>query len=174
MKREEKAELVRELSAKFTNAKLAVLSDYRGLTVGSLQELRRELKVSSSELKVAKNTLLRRAIQDTPFEPLNAQLRGNTALTLSADDPVAPAKVLIKFAEDNPNLVIKSAVLAGKLLSVDDLNALSRLPGINELRAQLLGLMQAVPASFVRVLGGVPQKAVYLLQAIKNQKEQNN
>ncbi|MDF1613449.1 50S ribosomal protein L10 [Desulfurivibrio dismutans] len=173
MKREEKAGVVQELSDRFATAKLAVLADYRGLTVSSMQQLRRELRDSSAELKVAKNTLLGRAIQGTPFEPLSGHLQGNTALTLS-EDPVAPAKVLVKFAKDNPKLVIKTAVLDGRELRPEDLTALSKLPGINELRAQFLGLLQAVPTGFVRVLNGVPQKAVYLLQAIKEQKEQTN
>ncbi|MFH7321555.1 50S ribosomal protein L10 [Desulfurivibrio sp. D14AmB] len=174
MKKEEKAEIVQELSGKFATAKLAVLADYRGMTVGSLQQLRLELRKSAASIKVAKNTLLSRAVEGTPFESLRDQLKGNTALTLTDADPVAPAKILVKFAKDNPKLVIKSAVLEGKLLSADDLTALSKLPGINELRAQLLGLMLAVPTGFVRVLNGVPQKAVYLLQAIKEQKEQTN
>lgn len=172
MRREEKAEIVQELGGKFAKAKLAVLTDYRGMTVSSLQELRRELRQNSAEIKVAKNTLLHRAVEGTPFEPLRDHLQGNTALTLAESDPVAPAKILVKFAKDNPKLVIKSAVLEGKVLSAEDLTALSKLPGINELRAQLLGLMLAVPTGFVRVLNGVPQKAVYLLQAIKEQKEQ--
>jgi len=174
LKREEKAEIVQELSARFATAKLAVLADYRGMTVGSLQQLRQELRKGAATIKVAKNTLLNRAVEGTPFESLRDQLKGNTALALTDADPVAPAKILVKFAKDNPKLVIKSAVLEGKLLSADDLTALSKLPGINELRAQLLGLMLAVPTGFVRVLNGVPQKAVYLLQAIKEQKEQTN
>ena len=174
MKREEKAEIVKELSGQFATAKLAVLTDYRGMTVSSLQELRRELRQNAASIKVAKNTLLNRALEGTPFESLRDQLQGNTALTLTDGDPVVPAKILVKFAKDNPKLVIKSAVLEGKLLSADDLTALSKLPGINEMRGQLLGLMLAVPTGFVRVLNGVPQKAVYLLQAIKEQKEQTN
>jgi len=174
LKREEKSELVRELNAKFANAKLAVLSDYRGLTVGSLEELRGKLRAGSAEFKVAKNTLLRLAIRGTSFEPLDNQLSGNTAFTLAADDPVAPVKVLVDFAESTPKLVIKSAVLGGKLLSAADLSDLSKLPGINELRAQLLSLMLAVPTGLVRALGGVGLKTVCLLQAIKNQREQTN
>lgn len=174
MKKEEKAEVVQELGAKFANAKLAVLTDYRGMTVSSLQDLRGELRGISAQIKVAKNTLLRRAIAGTPFETLDDQLHGNTALTLSDSDPVSPAKVLVKFAKGNPKLVIKAAVLDGKLLTPDDLVALSKLPGIDELRGQLLGLMLQVPTGFVRVLNGVPQKAVYLLQAIKESKEETN
>lgn len=174
MKRSEKEEVVRELGDKFARAKFAVLADYRGLTVSAMQSLRRELRSNSAEIKVAKNTLLNRAVQGTPFEPLQAHLQGSTALTLANDDPVAPAKALVKFAKDNPKLEIKGAVLEGKALTADDLVALSKLPGRDELRAQLLGVLNAVPTGLVRVLNGVPQKAVYLLQAIKDQKEQNN
>lgn len=174
MEREEKAAIVDELSAKFATAKLAVLTDYRGLTVPDLQELRRELRTSSADIRVAKNTLIKRAIQGTTFSAFASHLQGNTALALTDADPVAPAKVLVKFMKDHPKMSVKSAILDGKVLTSDDLTALSKLPGINELRAQLLGLMLAVPTSFVRVLNGVPQKAVYLLQAIKDQKEQGN
>ncbi|HSR36456.1 MAG TPA: 50S ribosomal protein L10 [Desulfurivibrionaceae bacterium] len=174
MERDEKAAIVQELSEKFATAKLAVLADYRGLTVHSLQTLRRDLRTSKAEVRVAKNTLIKRAIQGTAFAAFESHLQGNTALALTDADPVAPAKVLVKFMKDHPAMSVKSAILDGKVLSADDLTALSKLPGINELRAQLLGLMLAVPTSFVRVLNGVPQKAVYLLQAIKDQKEQNN
>lgn len=170
MKREDKAAVVEELGEKFAKAKLAVLTDYRGMTVSALQTLRRDLRGSAAEIRVAKNTLLKRAIQDTPFAPLGEYLQGTTAVTVAENDPVASAKVLVDFIKTNPKLVIKSAVLDGKLLSAADLVALSKLPGINELRAQLLGVMLAVPTSFVRVLNGVPQKAVYLLAALRDQK----
>lgn len=172
MKREEKAEIVQDLTAKFATAKLAVLTDYRGMTVTSMQQLRRELRGGAAEIRVAKNTLLSRAVEGTSFEPLREHLQGNTALTLTDTDPVVPAKILVNYAKNNPKLVIKSAILDGKLLTAEDLATLAKLPGINELRGQFLGLLQAVPTSFVRVLNGVPQKAVYLLQALKEQREQ--
>ncbi|MDZ7642382.1 MAG: 50S ribosomal protein L10 [Desulfurivibrio sp.] len=174
MKRTEKEEVVRELDHKFAQANFAVLTDYRGMSVRVMQNLRWELRNNSAEIKVAKNTLLNRAIEGTPFASLHEHLQGNTALTLATGDPVLPAKVLVKFAKDNPQLAIKAAVLDGKALTADDLVALSKLPGLNEMRAQLLGVLNAVPTGFVRVLNGVPQKAVYLLQAIKDQREQDN
>ncbi len=173
MNRDEKAAIVEELSGKFANAKLAVVTDYRGLTVKSFQELRSELRKSSAEVKVAKNTLLKRAIQDTPFAALEGALQGTSAVTVTDTDPVAPAKILVKFNKDNPQLAIKTAILDGKVLTADDLIALSKLPGREELLAKLLFVMQAVPTNFVQVLSGVPRKALYLLQAIKEQKEQS-
>ncbi len=172
MNREEKAAVVEELSATLDTAKIAIIADYKGLTVSSLQELRRELKGSNAEIRVTKNTLLRRAISGTPFEAIDEHLQGTTALAVSFDDPVAPAKILSNFAKDHEQLALKGGVLDGKVLSVDDLTALAKLPSREALLGQTLSVMQAVPTGFVRVLSAVPQSLVYTLQAIKDQKEQ--
>jgi large subunit ribosomal protein L10 len=172
LNREEKASVVQELSDKIAKAKIAIVTDYRGLTVNRMQDLRRKLKESNAEIKVAKNTLLSRAVQGTPYELLREHLQGTSAITVSYGDPVASAKILTDFVKDNPQLEVKSAALGGKALTAADLLALSKLPSKEILLGQLLGVMQAVPTSFVRVLNGVPQKMVYLLQALKDQKEQ--
>lgn len=172
MNREEKAAVVEELVATLDTAKIAIIADYKGLTVSTLQELRRELKSSNAEIRVTKNTLLRRAISGTPFEAIDEHLQGTTALAVSFDDPVAPAKILSNFAKDHEDLAVKGGVLDGKVLSVEDLQALAKLPSREALLGQTLSVMQAVPTSFVRVLGAVPQSLVYTLQAIKDQKEQ--
>lgn len=174
MNREEKASVVADLSSKIDKAQIAIVTDYRGLTVSALEGLRRELKKSNSELRITKNTLLKRAVQGTSFEGLQDSLKGTTALTVSYDDPVAPAKALTDFAEENPQLEIRSAVLDGKVLSADDLKALSNLPSKEVLLAQTLSVMNAVPTSFVRVMNAVPSSIVYTLQAIKDKKEQEN
>jgi large subunit ribosomal protein L10 len=172
LNREEKASIVQELSDKFARAKIAIVTDYRGLTVTELEELRVALRKSDSEVRVAKNTLLRRAVEGTPFEPMNDHFKGTSALTVSYADPVGPAKALVDFAKIHERLLIRTAVMDGKLLSPEDLVALSKLPSKEILLSQLLSVMQAVPTGFVRVLNGVPQKLVYALQAIKDQKEQ--
>lgn len=172
MNRDEKVAVVEELSDRLVNAKLAVVSDYRGLTVPVISQLRRELKKSNAEIRIAKNTLLRLAIKGTPFEPMAPFLEGTTAVTFADADPVAPAKVLVDFVKNNPKLEIKTAVLDGRLLTANELKALSQLPGKDQLRAQLLAVMLAVPTTFVRVLSAVPQKALYALQAIKDKKAQ--
>lgn len=172
MNREEKASVVKELSDKFAKASIAVVSDYRGLTVTEFEELRIALKKCDSEVKVAKNTLLRKASESSSFSLLNDHFTGTTAVSLSYGDPVGPAKILVEFAKAHEKLTIRSAVLEGKLLSVSDLNALSTLPSKEVLLGQLLSVMQAVPTGFVRVLNGIPQKFVYALQAIKDKKEQ--
>lgn len=172
MNREEKASVVQELSDKFAKASIAVVSDYRGLTVSEFEELRIALKKCDSEVKVAKNTLLRKATQSTSFAPLSDYFQGTTAVSLSYGDPVSPAKALVEFAKAHEKLSIRSAVLEGKVLSVADLTALSTLPSKDVLLGQLLSVMQAVPTSFVRVLNAIPQKFVFALQALKEQKEQ--
>lgn len=172
MNREEKASVVQELSDRIAKAKIAIVTDYRGLTVNKMQDLRRQLKQSHAEIKVAKNTLLRRAVEGTPFELIQEHLQGTTALTVSYDDPVASAKIVIDFAKDNPELAVKTAALDGQPLTAADLVALSKLPSREVLLGQLLSVMLAVPTGFVRALNGVPQKMVYLLQALQEQKGQ--
>ena len=172
MNRDEKASIVQDLSEKFGKAKIAIVSDYRGLTVSEFEELRIALKQCDSEVRVAKNTLLRRATEGTDFAKMSDHFKGTTAITLSYDDPVGPAKVLVDFAKKHDELDIRSAVLEGKELSRDDLSALAKLPSKEIMLAQLLSTMQAVPTSFVRVLNAIPQKLVYALQAIHDQKEQ--
>lgn len=174
MNRNEKAAVVADLNGKFAKAKIAIVSDYRGLTVSGFEQLRRELKKNDAEIRVAKNTLLRKAIEGTPFELMTAHLEGTTAITVSYADPVTPAKILTEFAKEHPELQIRSGVLDGKPLTTDDVKALSTLPSRDVLLAQVLSVMQAVPTNFVRVLNAVPLSFLYTLQALKEKKEQEN
>ena len=172
MNREEKASFVEELQGKLSQANLAIVADYQGLKVSAFEELRRELKKRDSEVRVAKNTLLRRAVQGTSLEVLTPFFTGATAITVSFSDPVASAKAVTNFVKDHPEFEIRSASLDGNQLSASDLVALSKLPSKEVLLSQLLSVMQAVPTGFVRVLNGVPQKMVYVLQAISDSKNQ--
>jgi large subunit ribosomal protein L10 len=174
LNRDEKAAVVADLSHRFAKAKIAIVSDYRGLTVSGFEQLRRELKKNGAEIRVAKNTLLRKAIEGTPFEVMSADLKGTTAITVSYADPVVPAKILTEFAKNHAELQIRSGVLDGKALTVDDLKALSILPSREVMLATVLSVMMAVPTSFVRVLNAVPLSFLYTLQAIKEKKEQQN
>ena len=171
MNRDEKASKVSELNETFSKAKFAVVTDYRGLKVTELEKLRRELKQSEAQIQVAKNTLLRLAVKGTEYEALSEYFTGTTAVAVSFADPVASAKALTGFAKEYEALSIRSAALDGSLLNADDVLALSKLPGKPELQAKLLGTMAAVPTGLVRVLSGVSRNFVYVLQAIKEQKE---
>ena len=172
MNREEKVAEVEELSGKFAKAKIAIVADYKGLTVPVLQELRHNLRRNDAEFRIAKNTLLARAVEDTEFKGLQGQFVGTTAVAVSYGDPVSPTKILTDFCKDHPELKLRSALLDGKLLSVDDITALSKLPSKEVLLGQMLSVMNAVPTGFVRVLSGVPRTFLYALQAIKEKKEQ--
>ena len=172
MNREEKAAEVAELSGKFEKANIAIVSDYKGLTVTVLQELRHNLRRNDSEFRVAKNTLLTRAVEETDYAGLQEHFVGTTAVTVSYGDPVTPAKILTEFSKDHPELKIRTALLDGKVLSTDELTALSKLPSKEVLLGQMLSVMNAVPTGLVRVLSGVPRTFLYALQAIKEQKEQ--
>jgi large subunit ribosomal protein L10 len=170
--REEKVAEVAELSDKFAKAKIAIVADYKGLTVPVLQELRHNLRRNDAEFRVAKNTLLIRAVEDTGFKGLQEHFVGTTAVTVSYGDPVTPAKIISDFCKDHPELKIRTGLLDGKLLSTDDITALSKLPSKEVLLSQMLSVMNAVPTGLVQVLSGVPRTFLYALQAIKEQKEQ--
>ncbi len=171
MNREEKAQVVEELSGKFEKASIAIVTDYRGLTVSVIQELRHNLRRNDAEIRVAKNSLLSRAVEGTDFAPLQESFTGTTAVAFSYGDPVTPAKIIMEFGKDNPALTVRSAVLDGKVLNHDELTALSKLPTKEILLGQMLSVMNAVPTGLVQVLSGVPRTFLYALQAIKEQKE---
>jgi len=171
LNRDEKTSKVSELNETFSRAKFAVVADYRGLKVTELEKLRRELKKGDAQIQIAKNTLLRLAVKGTEYEGLSEFFTGTTAIAVSCEDPVESAKALTGFAKEFEALSIRSAALEGSILSADDVAALSKLPGKPELQAKLLGTMAAVPTGLVRVLNAVPGNFVYVLQAIKQQKE---
>ena len=172
MNRDEKVTIVEELNGKFAKATLAIVTDYQGMPVSVLEGLRRELKKNNAEIRVAKNTLLRRAVAGTSFESIVDSCTGTTAVTVSYEDPVAPAKVVADFAKANPQLAIRAACMDGKALSVADIIALAKLPSKEILLGQLLSVMNGVPTGFVRVLNGVPCKLLYALNAVGSQKAQ--
>jgi large subunit ribosomal protein L10 len=168
---ERKQEIAQDLRGRFERAKVVILTDYKGLNVGALTELRRRLKEVGIDYRVVKNTLLERASNDTPAAVLKDAFKGPSAIALSYDDPVAPAKVLTQFAKENDKLKIRAGVLNGRAIGEADIKNLANLPSREVLLAQLLGVFNAVPASFVRVLSAVPGSLVNVLNAIKEQKE---
>ncbi len=171
LNKSEKQKLVEELHQKFTESKIVILTDYQGLDVDTINELRRKLTELNIEYRVVKNTLLARASEDTDVALVKDQFKGPTAIAMSFDDPVAPAKVLSEFAKDHDKLEIKVGVMSGKLLDIAAIMSLSALPSREVLLSQVLSTMNAVPTSLVRALSNVPEKFLYALQAIKEQKE---
>ena len=171
MRKLQKAEIVQAIQEKMARSQIAILTDFTGLKVEDMTRLRRQIQEAAGELKVVKNTLLvRAAAGDSPMSPLGSQFTGPNALTLGYHDPVALTKVLIKFAQERPQLQIKSGVLGGRLLSLKDLEALSKMPAREVLLAQFLGLLQGVPTALVTVLSGVIRNLLNVLVALKDQK----
>lgn len=174
MNRDNKSAIVAELNESFNRAKFTVVTDYCGLTVSELEELRIQLRGFDSEIRIAKNTLLRRAVLDTASDSLTDEFAGTTAVVMAYDDPVGPAKALAKFADEHDKLQIRAAALGGDKISADELIALSKLPSKEVLLGQFLSVLNSVPTGLVQVLSGVPRTFLYGLQALKEQKEQQD
>lgn len=174
MNKENKQQLVTEMHDKLQRAKAVFLADFRGMSVGQATTLRDELRKAAVEYKVVKNTLLDLASKGTDKESLSAHYAGPTAIALTYDDPVAAAKVLSKFAkEQSIPFTLKAGVLSGKAISVAEIQALADLPSREVLIAKLLGTLNAPASNFVGVLAAVPGSFVRALNAIKEQKAAN-
>jgi large subunit ribosomal protein L10 len=167
---EQKQAVVSEVAAKLANAQAVIVAEYRGLDVARVTQLRARARKSGLYLRVLKNTLARRAVKGTPFEPLSDQMVGPLMYGI-ASDPVAGAKVLADFARENELFVIRGGAMPGSRMSDKDVKALAQLPSREELLAKLLGTMQAPVAKLVRTMNEVPGKFVRTLAAYRDSKE---
>ncbi|MEW5891914.1 MAG: 50S ribosomal protein L10 [Pseudomonadota bacterium] len=154
---EDKKAVVAEVSAQLANAQTVVLAEYAGIQVQDLTALRVKARQSGVYLRVLKNTLVRRAVADTPFAPLAEQMTGPLIYSISAD-PVAAAKVLNEFAKGNDKLVLKVGAYAGKVLDKAGVQALASIPSREELLARLLGVMQAPVSGFAGALAALAKQ----------------
>ncbi|MGB5985006.1 MAG: 50S ribosomal protein L10 [Desulfobacterales bacterium] len=171
MKLNEKQQIVAELKADFEKARVVLVADYKGLDVAAITALRRKLSEADVQFQVAKNTLLIRASEENDVALIKDVFKGPSAVALSYDDPVAPAKVLTDFAKEHNELEIKAGVMGGKVLDIEAIKALSSLPSREELLSQVLMVINGVPTSFVRALANIPERLLNVLTAIKDQKE---
>ena len=167
---------VAELKEQLTSAKGVVLTGYKGLTVAQDTALRREFREAGVTYHVVKNTMLRLAAQEAGIEGLADHLEGTTAFAFSAEDAVAPAKVIGGFIKKNKLdesgvLTIKVGMVEGQVIDAKEVNALATLPSREELIAKMLGSMNAPISNTVNVLQGVIRNAVYVLDAVRAQKE---
>lgn len=169
---ESKQQVVNEISEKLNRAVSAVLTDYRGLNVSEATKLRKELRDAGVEYRVLKNTLTKLAAEKVGLDELNKDLVGPTAIAFSYDDPVAPARILSKFAKDHKKLVLKAGVVEGKVIDFAGVTALAELPPREVLLSQVLAGFQAPVSGFVNVLQGNLRNFACVINAIKEQKEQ--
>ncbi|MBI4775542.1 MAG: 50S ribosomal protein L10 [Deltaproteobacteria bacterium] len=171
MKREKKEEVVAEMRDVLARTRMAILADYKGLNVESITQIRNSLRDAGIEFRVVKNTLARLASKETNIEKLNPFLKGPSALVLSYDDVVAPAKVMAEFTKKYQRLQIKAGLLEGKVLTQQEIGDLAKLPSREVLLSKLLSAMNGVPGGFVRLLANVLQTFMGTLTAIRDQKE---
>lgn len=168
MNRTEKEQMVAELHADFVGVQGAIVADYQGLTVGQITDIRRAFRDAGVTVKVIKNSLARIAADGTPLEVIKNDFVGPVAIAYSLEDPVSPAKVAEKCAQDQEKFTIKCGYVDNGRLDVAGVAALSKLPGKDELRSKLLNVLMAPATQLVRTFNAVPQQVAVLLNARKD------
>ncbi len=171
MNRTEKEQVIGQLHEKMARAKAAILAEPKGLDVATVTELRKKCREAKVDYRVVKNTLAARAAKGTPVEALAAQFVGPTALVMSYADVVAPAKILVDFAKDRQNFAIRTAVVEGKVVDAKGILALAKMPGIQELRSQIAGLVAQPATKLARMIGTPGQQLARALGARREQLE---
>lgn len=151
MSRAQKETEIQELKERFANDELVVLTHYSGLTVKQMSELRAGLRQEGALFKVTKNSLAKIAIKGTKFEALDGLFSGPTGMATSVDS-VAAAKAAYNFAKTNDKLVILGGALGDKILSVEEVEQLAKLPSLDEIRSKLVGLLVAAPTKLAGIL----------------------
>lgn len=166
----QKKELIKELVDKIKRQQSLVFTDVSGLSVGEMQKLRRELKKAGIEYKVAKKTLITLALKEAKHDIDISQVPGSLGAAFSYQDPVSPAKIIFKFSKDHKNLKVVGGIMEGKLLTVQEVETLSKIPSKEELLAMLVGSLKGPISGFVNVLQGNIRNLIGVLSAIKNNK----
>jgi len=166
----EKAETVAAVHQLLKSAKMAIVTEYRGLSVAQMTNLRREIRGASGEYQVIKNTLVRRALKDTAFGDLEKLLEGPNGWVFGYDDPVVLSKTLIKFADGNDKLAIKGGMFEGRFMDPTGVKALSQMPSKPELQARLLAMINAPATQLLRTIQEPGARMVRLLESLRKTK----
>ena len=168
---EDKQQIVSEVNQAASSALSAVLADYRGVTVEDMTVLRKNARANKVYLRVVRNTLLKRAVADTEFECIQEVLVGPTILAFSQEDPGAAARVLKDFAKENDDFEIKALSVGGQLMDASQIDALAKLPTVDQARSMLMSVMLAPVTKLARTMNEVPSKLTRAVAAVRDQKQ---
>ena len=157
MNRDEKKQLLDELHGLFASSEVIVISHYKGLTVAEVSELRNNIRKAGAGFRVTKNRITKLALKDTKFESLADLFTGPTAIAF-AQDPVSACKACVEFAKNNEKLIIVGGAMSTGALTLDEINRLATIPSMDELRAKIIGLLQAPAAQLARVTKAYSEK----------------
>jgi large subunit ribosomal protein L10 len=169
LNRTEKEAVIGQLHEKMARAKAAILADAKGLDVATVTELRRKCREAKVEYRIVKNTLAIRAAKGTTLEQLAERFAGPTALILSYEDVVLPAKIVTEFAKDRGNFAIRTAVVEGRVVDARGIQALAKMPGLPELRARIAAVVSQPAIRLARMLATPGQQLARVLGARKEQ-----
>ncbi len=170
LKKLEKEQVIKELKSDFDKAKAVVFTDYRGMTVAELSELRKLLREEKVEYKIVKNTLAKIASEGTPVFSAKDSFRGPVGIAISYDDPVLPVKKLLDYSKKNDKLKVNAGVIEGAVCSSIDLKSVAETPPRKVLLSMLVGGFQAPLNKMAYALNATIAKFIYVLEAIKNKK----
>ncbi|MBP6630996.1 MAG: 50S ribosomal protein L10 [Kofleriaceae bacterium] len=158
-----------QIKEAFTDVQSIVLVEYAGLTVPTVTAMRDDFRKAGCQYRVLKNSLVKIAVKGSKMEPMSKLLKGPTAVIWSTETPQAPAKVALKWAKDQPKLVVKGGYFDGQVLDAKGIDALAKMPGKPEMQSTLLMTFLAAPTDFVRTIIAGPQNFLYLVDARRRQ-----
>jgi large subunit ribosomal protein L10 len=161
----EKEQLIQELNEKFARAKTAIAVEFRKLDVATVTKLRKKFRDGGVDYKVLKNTLAKRAAKGTPIETISESFEGPIALAIGYGDVVAPAKILQEFIKDLESIKVKTAVVEGKKVDAKGIEALAKMPGLPELRATILGMINQPASKLVRTIAAPGSQLARVIKA---------
>ena len=165
-----KSEKIDAIKAKIEKAQVAVITEYQGLTVEDITKLRREIQKTGGDYMVTKNTLAKIAVKGTEYEALAEKMTGPIALAFGFEDPVSPAKAVVKFIKESKKGAIVGAVLEGKLMTEAETRALADLPSKEELFAKTLGSINSPASGIVGSINAVMSQLTRAMAAVRDQK----
>jgi large subunit ribosomal protein L10 len=171
--RKKRSEEIAALKSLFEGVQGGVLTDYRGLNVEQISDLRRRFRARGVGYKVVKNTLTRIAVEGTAYQELAKLLAGPTGVAFTSGDPIAPAQITVEFAKDHESLQVKGGFMEGQVLSEAEVREVSKLSGVKELKAQFLATLNGPAQKILGVLNAAPQKFLGVLMARADQMETN-